>query len=598
MPNGNNTGGGMDNVFPGADPRAGFDIGQFAEAVRDACIQRDTDYLVTERVTKDQIHFYGSIEENIEELIGVIKSERFGTEFGPRGATLIGPAGVGKTLSVMYVATETGAELRMAPPFERPAEIHDFMQFIRTMYEKTEKKQLVLLEEADKYSNRHNIVDPKDQAIVNQWSIEIDSTYNNRGLFFLATTNFFKRMDSALTRWKRLGGMKLKYFAPDEKARYEIMKIIAYNLSASRFVSEDESRTGHSFNFRDQDLEKIAVGAFGYNGDDLYGLLSTAALKAEMRDTGDVTYEDLSVALSKGEPSILTHMPIVRAVKKLDTLKGLDDHIGLISEAIGPNFNQTSEGVNFLLSGPPGVGKSALPEAFARELGINFIYFNGGSMIEGMLGKTGQNIEVALDAAEAAAPSIVLLDEAQELFKTTGYSGYKDTWTGGIRARLNNPMNGVILFATVPPSAITGAQRLEKQTRDRFQYELVLNRPSWGIRKVIFDTYIKEFGFDYQDLNPLDAASSPDVDQTIQQKLRGVSTVDFTGREIERVCYHIHKHGVRRPTLALFADVLGHYADLVRKSQEAGNEGKYHANHVDIYRIIKKHRDQQLRQTK
>jgi hypothetical protein len=66
-----------------------------------------------------------------------------------------------------------------------------------------------------------------------------------------------------------------------------------------------------------------------------------------------------------------------------------------------------------LFSGPPGTGKTAVSEAIAAEIGINFVVFNPGKLLGQYVGQSEANLERALAAIATLAPVGVFVDELE-----------------------------------------------------------------------------------------------------------------------------------------------------------------------------------------
>jgi SpoVK/Ycf46/Vps4 family AAA+-type ATPase len=66
-----------------------------------------------------------------------------------------------------------------------------------------------------------------------------------------------------------------------------------------------------------------------------------------------------------------------------------------------------------LFSGPPGTGKTAVSEAIAAEIGINFVVFNPGKLPGQYVGQSEANLERALAAIATLAPVGVFVDELE-----------------------------------------------------------------------------------------------------------------------------------------------------------------------------------------
>jgi len=75
----------------------------------------------------------------------------------------------------------------------------------------------------------------------------------------------------------------------------------------------------------------------------------------------------------------------------------------------------------FILTGPPGTGKSQIALALAKVLKMNFLSGNLGKLFGGLVGDTERNTRLFFSAVESAAPCVLFLDELD--FVTAGGRG-------------------------------------------------------------------------------------------------------------------------------------------------------------------------------
>jgi transitional endoplasmic reticulum ATPase len=68
-----------------------------------------------------------------------------------------------------------------------------------------------------------------------------------------------------------------------------------------------------------------------------------------------------------------------------------------------------------LLYGPPGVGKTFLARAVAGQFGLNLLHLSTGDLVEGVVGASARNVELAFAAAAAHRPCLLLFDEFDSL---------------------------------------------------------------------------------------------------------------------------------------------------------------------------------------
>jgi len=142
------------------------------------------------------------------------------------------------------------------------------------------------------------------------------------------------------------------------------------------------------------------------------------------------------------------------------------------------------------LDGPPGVGKTALSQAIAAELGIPHYQIELSSVMSSLLGKTGQQIREVLDYARAHHV-VLLLDEFDALAKRRDDANDLGELKRVVSILLKELEHwsgpSIIITATNYPSLIDPAMIR------RFQLRLSLPPPSAAEIRPILDRYLIGF---------------------------------------------------------------------------------------------------------
>lgn len=160
-----------------------------------------------------------------------------------------------------------------------------------------------------------------------------------------------------------------------------------------------------------------------------------------------------------------------------------------------------------LLYGPPGCGKTFFAKHFAEEVGFNFMLIKPSSLKSRFVNATQENIAQMFKDAEAKAPTIIFIDEMNELVPNRDSDVHEMA-----RSAVNEMLaqmdrtgeRGIfIIGATNYPDmidpAILRAGRLDKK--------YYIGTPDFEARKLMLELYLKsrpyDFGLDYDKLATL-----------------------------------------------------------------------------------------------
>lgn len=158
-----------------------------------------------------------------------------------------------------------------------------------------------------------------------------------------------------------------------------------------------------------------------------------------------------------------------------------------------------------LLYGPPGCGKTFFAKHFAEEVGFNFMCMTPASLKSRFVNATQENIAKMFKDAEENAPTIIFIDELNELVPNRDGNDVHEMSKSAVNEMLaqmdRTGEKGIfIIGATNYPNmidpAIMRAGRL-----DRKYY---IGVPDKEARKALFELYLKkrpyDFGLDYEEL--------------------------------------------------------------------------------------------------
>ncbi len=160
-----------------------------------------------------------------------------------------------------------------------------------------------------------------------------------------------------------------------------------------------------------------------------------------------------------------------------------------------------------LLYGPPGCGKTFFAKHFAEEVGFNFMMIKPSTLKSRYVNATQENIAKMFEEAEENAPTIIFIDEMNELVPNRDSEVHEmaKSAVNEMLAQMDRTgEKGIfIIGATNYPHmidpAILRAGRLDKK--------FYLSPPDFQARKAMFEMYLKsrpiDFGIDYEKLSKL-----------------------------------------------------------------------------------------------
>ncbi|KAL6243028.1 Ribosome biogenesis ATPase rix7 [Rhinocladiella similis] len=150
-----------------------------------------------------------------------------------------------------------------------------------------------------------------------------------------------------------------------------------------------------------------------------------------------------------------------------------------------------------LIHGPPGCGKTMIANAFAAELGVNFISISAPSIVSGMSGESEKALREHFEEAKHCAPCLVFIDEIDAI--TPKRESAQREMEKRIVAQLLTCMDDlalektdgkpvIVLAATNRPDALDPALR----RGGRFDKEINMTVPSEPVREQILRALTRE----------------------------------------------------------------------------------------------------------
>lgn len=231
-------------------------------------------------------------KKELEELVDFLKYPAKYRKMGartPKGALLVGPAGVGKTLLAKAVAGEAGV------PFFSMAG-SEFMEMlvgvgasrVRDLFgqAKASAPSIIFIDEIDAIGRQRGKGmlgghDEREQTL-NQILVEMDGFTPNDNVVVLAATNRGDLLDPALLRPGRFD-RRVVLDLPDKEGRLAILKIHAKGKKFGKGIRWDW----------------VADRTVGFSGADLENMLNEAAIQAARNNKTEINTSDIEESATK-----------------------------------------------------------------------------------------------------------------------------------------------------------------------------------------------------------------------------------------------------------------------------------------------------------
>lgn len=225
-----------------------------------------------------------------------------------------------------------------------------------------------------------------------------------------------------------------------------------------------------------------------------------------------------------------------------------------------------------LLYGPPGCGKTFFAKHFAEEVGFNFMFVTPSTLKSRYVNATQENIAKMFEEAEKNAPTIIFIDEINELLPNRDSDAHEMSKSAVNEMLAQMDRTGdkgiFIIGATNYPDlidpAILRAGRLEKK--------FYLSPPDLSARAALFEMNLKgrplDFGLDYIKLAEItENYVSADIEYLVNEASRHAMVSK------SRITMEVLKHTIEKSSPSVPLKELKKY-ELIRASLNSENSEK------------------------
>jgi len=477
------------------------------------------------------------------------KPERFAAVGAkvPKGILLYGPPGCGKTLVARALAGDAGASFYSISG-------SDFVEMyvgvgasrVRELFKEARENSpaIIFIDELDSVAHRRGgessvalTSNAEQEQALNQILAEMDGFSPTEGIILIGATNRPDTIDPALLRpgrFDRSIGLEL----PDQQGRHAILSVHARSKPLGA----------------DADLEAIAERAVGMTGADLASVVNEAGLLAARANQTAISQAHLLQALERVMEAperqrrlSMRDRSVGRRTLAEDRMTfadvaGVDDAIEELAEvkdylsapdrfaAMGAQIPR-----GYLLSGPPGCGKTLLARAVAGESNASFMSASGTEFVQVFVGAGAARVRDLFAEARSMAPAILFIDEIDAVGGTRGSMLNDHSERHQTLNQILVELDGfsqragvVVIAATNRPDTLDPAL----VRPGRFDRQVTIELPDVGARRAILDVHAdgKRLGADVD----LDA---------VARLTRGMAGADLANVVNEAALLTARRHG-------------------------------------------------------
>ncbi len=274
---------------------------------------------------------------------------------------------------------------------------------------------------------------------------------------------------------------------PDKEDR---MSKVTYYLDAFRGNPVHAEKYAKAASMTDEEVEQIADACAGLTLFQMENILLMSLASTDTFDKEFILAEKREMLKNQG-------------IELIEPRYGFDDVGGLepVKEWARRYRNRFSQAAfeygfrrfprGMFMTGVPGCGKSLVSTVLCKEWGLNGIRIKANDLKGSLVGESEQKTANIIKMAEANAPCIMVVDEAEKMFASTDASRDGGASQGVLSLFLTfmqESEKGVFVVFTLNNMSV-----LPRELVDRFEGRFFFDLPSEEEREAIFKIHVDRF---------------------------------------------------------------------------------------------------------